>query len=133
MLVDELLESLATMPSTACVIVFDADNPGAQYRPGEVRYHYGQVEIRLDFDRWRPGAAVVDDEADDDEADDDVPVNTTDWQRVRRAAAHVYNGIDEGYPLCCVLFFACVWFPLVRIPALRPEDGFRGRLWDART
>ena len=100
MLVDELLDALVTMPPTACVIMLDADNPDAEYRPGELRYQNATVEIRLDFDRWRPGA---DDDIDDDEdeAGDfvDVPVNTRKWQRVRRAAAHVFNGIDEGYPL----------------------------------
>ena len=55
-----------------------------------------------------------DDWDDDDEEDVIDTMVQTPWRiRLRRAAAHLHNGIDSNYPLCCVLFFTCVWSPLL--------------------
>lgn len=119
MTLDELLEELDTLK---------ARYPAA----GLARVVGVRDVVSCDRGEILVGELVSDETDDDFEAHDDIPVNTTEWQRVRRAALYVLNGIDCGYPLCCVLFFAGVWAPLVPIPAGRP-DGFRGWLWDART
>src|SRR5262245_8444668 len=105
MLLDEFRYALAALPSYAPVEV--GDQWGVRAAIEAVDYDGGVIRVAID-------APLADDEDqdDDEEASFLVSFPSRRLSRLQYLGKVIGLGCWEGYPTCCVLFFACVWHPL---------------------